>query len=116
MWALEYFTTPSSPCSFGPSPSTAMIEFTLTDDTTGISWMPRMKGLRGDMLSTADGMNGLTEAPGFLARSAVRPVTGSGGSSSHRTAVEEMASPATEAAPGGVEMVHRRDDCAAGAW
>src|SRR5262245_66519601 len=95
MWALEYFTTPSSPCSFGPSPSTAMMEFTLTDDETGIPWIPRMKGLRGDMLSTAEGMNGLAEAPGFLARSAVRPVTGSGGASTSRRAGGERGGPGT---------------------
>src|SRR5262245_61612868 len=44
MWALEYFTTPSSPCSTGPSPSTAMIECTLTDGTTAISCRPWIKG------------------------------------------------------------------------
>ena len=42
------------PC---PSPSTAMMELTFTDGTTGISCSPRMNGCPGDMLSTADGTN-----------------------------------------------------------
>jgi len=36
MWALEYSTTPSLPCSTGPSVSIAMMELTLTSDATGI--------------------------------------------------------------------------------
>src|SRR5262245_23218119 len=63
MCALEYFTTPSSPSVTGPSPSTAMIECTLTDEATGMSWRATMKWFCGDMLSTAVGVTGLLAAP-----------------------------------------------------
>ncbi len=52
------------------SPSTAMMELTVTDGATGISCRVRMKWCRGDMLSTAEGMTMLDIAPGLRARSA----------------------------------------------
>jgi hypothetical protein len=67
MWALEYCTTPSLPCVTRPSVSTAMIEFTVTSDATVMFSRAWMKLLCGDMLSMAEGTNGLRAAPGFLA-------------------------------------------------
>ncbi|MBP1776009.1 MAG: hypothetical protein H6Q86_2019 [candidate division NC10 bacterium] len=46
MWALAYSTTPSYPCATGPSPSTAMIELTVTAEATGTSYRARMKTLQ----------------------------------------------------------------------
>ena len=43
MCALEYSTTPSLPRSTGPSPSTAMIELTVTLGSTGIFCRALMK-------------------------------------------------------------------------
>src|SRR6266545_1032079 len=75
MWALEYITTPSLPCTASNDPSdqylasTEMIECALMDGETGMSCRPVMKGLPGDMLSVAVGTNGLFAAPRLLARS-----------------------------------------------
>jgi hypothetical protein len=96
MWALEYCTTPSLPCVTRPSVSTAMIEFTVTSDATVMFSRAWMKLLCGDMLSMAEGTNGLRAAPGFLAMSRAWLATGNGGSSSNRTASSIIVRPATK--------------------
>jgi hypothetical protein len=45
MWAAEYLTTPSSPRSAAPLPSTAMMELTFTEGTTGIACRPNDEGV-----------------------------------------------------------------------